>query len=70
MRNFGILALVLGILGFVYAGDQASRQEPLPSGLTAVESLSYPAGRWEAARFALAGLAGFGVLMMMFPKGR
>jgi hypothetical protein len=42
----------------------------LPPGLTAVESLSHPAGRWEAARFALAGIAGFGILMMMFPKGR
>lgn len=70
MRNFGVLALVLGILGFIYAGDQAKQSEPLPEGLTATESMDYPAGRWEVARYALAGLAGIGLLMTFFPKGR
>jgi hypothetical protein len=70
MRNLGILALVVGILGFLYAGDRAQQEEPMPPGLTATESLSYPAGRWEMARFGLAGLAGLGLLLAMFPKGR
>jgi hypothetical protein len=70
MRNLGILALVLGILGFVYAGDQLKGLEPVPEGMTAMESVSYPAGRWELARYGLAALAGFGLLMTFFPKGR
>jgi hypothetical protein len=32
--------------------------------------MSYPAGRWEMARYAAAGIAGFGLLMAFFPKGR
>jgi len=70
MRNFGIVALVLGILGFIYAGDQAKKYEPVPEGLTARESMSYPAGRWEVARYGMAAFAGFGLLMAFFPKGR
>jgi hypothetical protein len=70
MRNFGIVAIVLGILLFVYAGDQAKNQEALPDGLTPMESLNYPAGRWQFARYGALAFAGFGVLMTMFPKGR
>jgi hypothetical protein len=70
MRTFGILAIVFGIFGFVYAGDQVKQHEPVPPGLTARESLEYPAGRWEIARYGAAALAGFGLLMAMFPKGR
>jgi hypothetical protein len=70
MRNFGILALVLGILGFVYAGDQLKKQEPVPEGMTPMESMSHPAGRWEVARYGLAAIAGFGLLNAFFPKGR
>jgi hypothetical protein len=70
MRTFGILAIVLGILGFVYAGDQMKKYDPVPPGLTALESLDYPAGRWEITRYGAAALAGFGLLMAMFPKGR
>lgn len=70
MRNFGILALVLGIFGFIYTGDQLTGLEPVPEGLTALESLEYPRARWETARYGAAALAGFGLLMAMFPKGR
>jgi hypothetical protein len=70
MRNFGIIALVLGILGFFYASDREGLYEPVPPGLTAFESLDYPAGRWQIARYAAAAFAGFGLLMAMYPKGR
>ena len=70
MRNIGILALVLGIFGFIYAGDQLKGLEPVPQGLTALESIEYPRARWETARYGAAALAGFGLLMAMFPKGR
>jgi hypothetical protein len=70
MRNFGIIALVAGVLLFVYAGDQEGQYEPVPPGLTAMESLEYPAGRWQIARYGAAGFAGLGFLMALFPKGR
>jgi hypothetical protein len=70
MRNFGIIVLVLGIFGFFYASGQEGQYEPVPDGLTVVESLHYPAGRWQVARYGSAVLAGFGLLMGMFPKGR
>jgi hypothetical protein len=72
MRNLGIVVLVLGIFGFFYASDKQGEYaaEPVPDGLTAFEALHYPAGQWQVARYGSAALAGFGVLMAMFPKGR
>ena len=70
MRNFGIIVLVLGIFGYFYASGQEGKYEPVPDGLTVRESFSYPAGRWQIARYGAAALAGFGLLMGMFPKGR
>ena len=70
MRNFGIIVLVLGIFGFFYASGQEGQYEPVPEGLSVQKSLEYPAGRWQIARYAAAGVAGFGLLMSMFPKGR
>ena len=64
------VAIVVGILFFVYAGDQVKNADPLPEGLTPMESLSYPSGRWQFARYGALAFAGFGVLMAMFPKGR
>ena len=70
MRNFGIIALIFGILAFLYASSRLDDLEPLPEGLSISESLKEPAGRWQMARYACAGVAGFGVLMALFPKGR
>ena len=70
MRNFGIIVLVLGVFGFFYASGQEGQYEPVPDGLTVRESLSYPAGRWQIARYGSAVIAGFGLFMGMFPKGR
>jgi hypothetical protein len=70
VRNLGGIMLLLGVLGFFYANGQLDEYEPVPPGLSIGESLDYPAGRWEMARYGLAALAGFGLLMAMFPKGR
>jgi hypothetical protein len=70
MRNFGGIMLLLGVLGFFYCTGQKDKYPPLPEGLSVSESMGQPAGRWELARYACAGLAGFGLLMAFFPKGR
>jgi hypothetical protein len=70
MRNFGGILVILGILAFFYASSRLEEIEPLPEGLSIGESLKEPAGRWEMARYGCAALAGFGLLMAMFPKGR
>jgi hypothetical protein len=70
MRNFGGILLVLGVLGFFYASSRLEEAPQLPAGLSVTEGLKAPAGRWEMARYACAGVAGFGLLMAMFPKGR
>ena len=70
MRNLGGIVLLLGILGFFYASSRLSDLEPVPEGLSVREELSYPAGRWEMARYGCAAAAGFGLLMALFPKGR
>jgi hypothetical protein len=70
MRNFGGILLVVGVAGFLYCGSQLSTHEPVPEGLTVVETLEHPAGRYETGRWASACAAGFGLLMAVFPKGR
>jgi hypothetical protein len=70
MRNLGVILVVLGILAFVYTSSRLEEVEPLPEGLSISEGLKEPAGRWEMARYACAGVAGFGLLMALFPKGR
>ena len=70
MRNFGGIMMLLGILGFFYAAQQVEEHEPVREGASLSESLDQPAGRWEMARYACAGVAGIGLLMAMFPKGR
>jgi hypothetical protein len=70
MRNFGAILLLLGILGFFYSSSRLGEAEPLPEGLSIAEGLREPAGRWDMARYGCAAVAGFGLLMAMFPKGR
>jgi hypothetical protein len=62
--------LLLGILGFFYASSRLGDAEPLPEGLSVAEGLQHPAGRWDVARFGCAAVAGFGLLVALFPKGR
>jgi hypothetical protein len=70
VRNVGGVLIVLGILGFFYASSKVSDAGPIPEGLSISEGLQYPAGRWDVVRYGCAGVAGFGLLMAMFPKGR
>jgi hypothetical protein len=70
MRNFGGIMLVLGVLGFFYANGQKDKYPAVPEGLGVSESMAYPAGKWDVARYASAAVAGFGLLMAFFPKGR
>lgn len=70
MRNFGAIMLLAGILGFFYASQQLEKYEPVPAGVSISEGLNRPAGRWDLARYACAGVAGIGLLMALFPKGR
>jgi len=70
MRNFGAILLLLGILGFFYSSARLGEAETLPEDLSIAEGLREPAGRWDMARYGCAAVAGFGLLMAMFPKGR
>ena len=65
-----MVVLIFGILAFFYASSRLDDAAPLPEGLSISESLKEPAGRWQMARYACAGVAGFGLLMALFPKGR
>jgi len=65
-----MILLIFGILAFGYASSRLDDVEPLPDGLSVSESLKEPAGRWQMMRYACAGVAGFGLLMALFPKGR
>ena len=70
MRNFGVLMLVAGIVGFLYCSDQASKAGTVPEGKSISESLEYDAGKWEVARYACGAAAFFGLLMTMVAKDR
>jgi hypothetical protein len=70
MRNLGGILVLVGVLGFFYAGAQLDKAEPLPPGTSVSDSLSLPAGRWELVRYGCAGAALLGVLLALFPKGR
>jgi len=70
MRNLGGIMLLLGVLGFFYASSRLDDLEPVPQGLGIADGLRYPAGRWDMTRYGCAAVAGFGLLMAFFPKGR
>jgi hypothetical protein len=70
MRNFGGILLILGILAFFYSSSKLEDAKPLPEGVSISEGLEEPAGRWDMVRYVSAGAAGFGLLMLLFPKGR
>jgi hypothetical protein len=70
MRNFGGVLLLLGVLGFFYASAQLENYDPVPMGTSIGDSLRYPAGKWEVARYGALAAGGFGLLMALFPKGR
>jgi hypothetical protein len=70
MRNFGGIMMILGVFGFFYCTSQKDKYPELPPGLSLGESMSQPGGKWDVARYACAGVVGFGLLLALFPKGR
>jgi hypothetical protein len=70
VRNAGATLLLLSIMGFFYASSRLGEAEPLPGGLSVSEVLQRPAGRWDLARYGCLAVAGLGLLVALFPKGR
>ena len=70
MRAFGGVLVLVGILGFIYTGDQLAKYEPLSSERTLRESVNHPAGRWEIAHYGAALVGAVGLLLALYPKGR
>ena len=71
MRTFGLVLVVLGIICFIYCGDQLAKAPPIPESevaLTVMETLHYPAGRYEAGRYAGVALGLFGAIFLVIPK--
>jgi hypothetical protein len=70
MRNLGAILFLLGALGFFYCSSRLSELEPPPPETSIVDSLRYPAGRLELARYGSCAAAAAGLLLALFPKGR
>jgi hypothetical protein len=70
MRTLGGILLLAGLLGFFYCASQLSGAPPLPEGMDLSETMRHPTGKYEIGRYAALCVAGFGVLLAMFPKGR
>jgi hypothetical protein len=70
MRKSGLFLAVVGGFAFFFAGAEIEKVPPVPEGASLEQTLRHPSGRWEMARFAAAGTAGLGVLLLLFPKGR
>jgi hypothetical protein len=70
MRNLGGVLLLAGIIGFFYCSSELSKYGSPPEGASISQLLDHPAGRMELGRYAAAGAAFVGILLVMFPKGR
>jgi len=70
MRNFGLILLLGGVIGFLYCSSQLQALDPLPAGLPLEDYFRNMAGRWELARYASAAAALVGLLLAFFPQGR
>jgi hypothetical protein len=71
MRQLGSWALLFGILGFLFSMDRLSKLPPVPADVPVDRAVQrYPAARWQLAQYGFATLGAFGLLMLMFPKGR
>lgn len=70
MRTFGLVLLVIGIVGGLYCSDQMSKSEPVPPGLSVSESLRYASGRFEVGEYACAAAGVLGVVLLLMPTGR
>jgi len=70
MRNFGLMLMLAGVVGFFYCNSEMERFSPLPPGMSVTESLETDRGKWDAARYAAAAGAVARLLLAMLPQGR
>lgn len=68
MKSYAVIAIVLGIAGFIYCGDQMS-------GLTApdemagiMRGLETEYGRWQVGQYASAFVAFCGFMMLIMKR--
>jgi len=70
MRNRGAMLLVLAVIGYLFCASKLAEAPPLAPGLSLRESLSEPAGRWEAAEYACVILGAVGAIFLFLPRPR
>jgi hypothetical protein len=70
VRTFGLVLLVVGIVGGLYCSDQMSKSEPVPPGLSVSESLRYASGRYEVGEYGCAAAGALGLILLLMPTGR
>ena len=47
MRKYGSLALMLGVLGFLYCSDRLSTLPAPPTNVSVAKALEDPSARWQ-----------------------
>ncbi len=70
MRQWGAFFILVGVIGFFYCSDRASKEPPVPEGLTVLETLHEPAGRWLVGRYVCACLSAGGAVVLLFGRSR
>ncbi|HEY7410116.1 MAG TPA: hypothetical protein VII13_05215 [Vicinamibacteria bacterium] len=70
MRTLGLVLILAGAGGFLYASGRAAEVESPPAGISVGEAARTEAGRLELIRYGSAGAALVGIVLALFPKGR
>jgi hypothetical protein len=70
MRRIGFIALLLGIGGFYYSSSRLAETPSRNDTESISAALRDEGGRWELARYGSAAIGGFGLLVLVAPKGR
>jgi len=69
MKRIGIVLLVLGLIGFVIASSKRSGYNSVEGALKSTFSSSERSQKegWEVGRWAAAGLAAVGLILVLVP---
>lgn len=70
MRRFGLILILLGGFGFFHFSQSHEGVQPTDPGTSITREMSSPEGRAELFRYASAGAAFVGILLLLFPQGR